>query len=155
MHKILIIDDDFAVQTSLSLLLNQNDYETVAASNPDEALDAINEQKLDLIILDMNFTMETTGEEGLALLKEIKNLLPTIPVILITAWGSISLGQSTLELDAQVCSIGCVVSQTEPPKTHPMLELGQFTAELSEWQTKFHAPYPSFANKSATSISSR
>lgn len=100
MHKILIIDDDFAVQTSLSLLLNQNDYETVAASNPDEALDAINEQKLDLIILDMNFTMETTGEEGLALLKEIKNLLPTIPVILITAWGSISLAVEGMKAGA-------------------------------------------------------
>ena len=61
MHKILIIDDDFAVQTSLSLLLKQNNYETVIASNPDEALEVIKEEKLDLIILDMNFYMETTG----------------------------------------------------------------------------------------------
>jgi len=99
-HKILIIDDDFAVQTSLSLLLNQNDYETVTASNPDEALEVIKEVKLDLIILDMNFTMETTGEEGLALLKEIKNLLPAIPVILITAWGSISLAVEGMKAGA-------------------------------------------------------
>ncbi|NQV17173.1 MAG: sigma-54-dependent Fis family transcriptional regulator [Armatimonadetes bacterium] len=96
----LIIDDDFAVQTSLSLLLNQNDYETVTASNPDEALEVIKEVKLDLIILDMNFTMETTGEEGLALLKEIKNLLPAIPVILITAWGSISLAVEGMKAGA-------------------------------------------------------
>ena len=47
--------------------MNQNDYETATASDPDEALDVINEVKPDLIILDMNFTMETTGEEGLAL----------------------------------------------------------------------------------------
>ncbi len=100
MHKILIIDDDFAVQTSLSLLLNQNDYETVTASNPNKALDIIKEVKLDLIILDMNFTMETTGEEGLALLKEIKSLLPTIPVILITAWGSISLAVEGMKTGA-------------------------------------------------------
>ena len=100
MHKILIIDDDFAVQTSLSLLLNQNDYKTVNASNPTEALEVIKEEKLDLIILDMNFTMETTGEEGLALLKEIKNLLPAIPVILITAWGSISLAVDGMKAGA-------------------------------------------------------
>jgi len=99
-HKILIIDDDFAVQTSLSLLLNQNNYETVTASNPKEALDVINEEILDLIILDMNFTMETTGEEGLTLLKEIKNLLPAIPVILITAWGSISLAVEGMKAGA-------------------------------------------------------
>ena len=100
MPKILIIDDDFAVQTSLSLLLDQNNYETVTASNPEEALEVIKEEKLDLIILDMNFTMETTGEEGLALLKNIKNLLPTIPVILITAWGSISLAVEGMKTGA-------------------------------------------------------
>ncbi len=100
MHKILIIDDDFAIQTSLSLLLNQNDYETVTASNPNEALEVIKEEKLDLIILDMNFTMETTGEEGLTLLKNIKSLLPAIPVILITAWGSISLAVEGMKAGA-------------------------------------------------------
>ncbi len=80
--------------------MNQNDYETATASDPDEALDVINEVKPDLIILDMNFTMETTGEEGLALLKEIKSLLPAIPVILITAWGSISLAVDGMKAGA-------------------------------------------------------
>ena len=100
MHNVLIIDDDFAVQTSLSLLLNQNNYETVTASNPVEALEVIKEEKLELIILDMNFTMETTGEEGLELLKKIKQLLPSIPVILITAWGSISLAVEGMKAGA-------------------------------------------------------
>ncbi len=88
---ILIIDDDIAVQTSLSLLLKQSGFQSLSASNPEEAIDIINQYKFDLIILDMNFSLNTTGEEGLTLLSEIKSKLPSVPIILITAWGSIEL----------------------------------------------------------------
>jgi DNA-binding NtrC family response regulator len=88
---ILIIDDDIAVQTSLSLLLKQSGYTSLSASGPKEAIDRLNNNSFDLILLDMNFSVNTTGEEGLNLLNEIKSRLPRIPVILITAWGSIEL----------------------------------------------------------------
>ncbi len=97
---ILIIDDDLAVQTSLNLMLKQAGYQSLTASDPGEALKLINEYALDLIVLDMNFSVEITGEEGLKLLKEIKQILPAVPVILITAWGSIALAVEGIKAGA-------------------------------------------------------
>ncbi len=88
---ILIIDDDKAIQTSISLLLKQNGYITRCASNPKEAHEIINEHAPELIILDMNFSNNSSGEEGLKYLSELKAVIPKIPVILITAWASIPL----------------------------------------------------------------
>ncbi|MGV3539391.1 MAG: sigma-54-dependent transcriptional regulator [Rufibacter sp.] len=88
---ILIIDDDVAVRASLSLLLKQAGYATAQASNPEGALQAAASLRPQLMLLDMNFSMETTGEDGLQLLGQLKELYPQVPVILITGWGSINL----------------------------------------------------------------
>jgi DNA-binding NtrC family response regulator len=88
---ILIVDDDSSIAASLSLLLKQQGYRSVAASTPDEALARIRAERPSLVIQDMNFTRRTTGEEGLQLLESIRGAEPSLPVILITAWGSISL----------------------------------------------------------------
>ena len=88
---ILIVDDDLSVTTSLSLLLRQSGYRAQALSNPAEALALITSQAFQLVILDMNFSRRTTGEEGLELLQQIKAAQPNLPVILLTAWGSIQL----------------------------------------------------------------
>ncbi len=97
---ILIIDDDKAVRSSLGLLLKQAGYRTMTADGPEEALKLTNEQPPDLFVMDMNFTLATTGEEGLHLLKEIKRQCPDAPVILITAWGSIQLAVEGMKLGA-------------------------------------------------------
>ncbi len=89
--KILIIDDDFAVRSSLDFLLKQKDFCTLCAINPTEAEDILKEEKVDLILLDMNFSRETSGVEGIEFLTRLKSVLPLVPVILITAWGSIEL----------------------------------------------------------------
>ena len=88
---ILIIDDDIAIQTSLSLLLNQAGYKSVCASNPQESMKCIKEDKPEVVILDMNFGNATEGKEGVEFLEHLKKELPLVPVILITAWASISL----------------------------------------------------------------
>ncbi|HZS04672.1 MAG TPA: sigma-54 dependent transcriptional regulator [Blastocatellia bacterium] len=88
---ILIVDDDPSVTTSLSLLLRQAGYRTQSAATPAETLDLIAQQPFQLVIQDMNFSRQTTGEEGIELLRRIKALRPTLPVILLTAWGSIQL----------------------------------------------------------------
>ena len=80
---ILIVDDDRSVTASLELLLKQAGLASVVASSPDEALDILRRQPCQLIIQDMNFSRRTSGEEGLALLREIKAATPSIPVILI------------------------------------------------------------------------
>ncbi len=91
MNKILIIDDDFAIQTSLKLLLNENGYNTVCADDPNQAQAWLEKEQFQLILLDMNFSIETSGREGLELLQTIKIGYSQTPVILITAWGSVQL----------------------------------------------------------------
>lgn len=88
---ILIVDDDNSVRVSLKLLLKRNGYEVATAATPSEAISCVRGSRPDLVIMDMNYTRTTTGEEGLTLLKQIKVFHPDVPVILITAWGNIPL----------------------------------------------------------------
>ncbi|WP_114781730.1 sigma-54-dependent transcriptional regulator [Botryobacter ruber] len=88
---ILIIDDDIAVRASLSLLLKQNRFKTKEAASPKEALELARLHPFQLAIMDMNFSIDTTGYDGLQLLGQFKKLYPQLPVILITGWGSIGL----------------------------------------------------------------
>ena len=83
---ILIVDDDRSVTASLALLLKQAGLPSMSAESPAEALEVLRRQPCQLIIQDMNFSRRTSGEEGLALLRQIKEATPSIPVILITAW---------------------------------------------------------------------
>jgi two-component system NtrC family response regulator len=88
---ILIVDDDASVCASLALLLKQHGYRTATAQAPQEALELIRAERPSLVLQDMNFSRQTSGEEGLDLLERIRNEEPALPVILMTAWGSISL----------------------------------------------------------------
>jgi len=88
---ILIVDDDPSVMASLALLLKQAGYRSQTAANPTEALRALENQPFALVLQDMNFSRQTGGEEGLQLLAQIKLRKPHLPVVLITAWGSIEL----------------------------------------------------------------
>jgi two-component system, NtrC family, response regulator len=97
---ILIVDDDPSVTASLGLLLKRHGHPNRAARSQEEALAILREQELDLVLQDMNFSRGTTGEEGLELLAEIRRLRPRTPVILITAWGSISLAVEGIKAGA-------------------------------------------------------
>jgi DNA-binding NtrC family response regulator len=99
-NTILIADDDFSVSTSLSLLLKQAGYAPQAAANPTEALEKLTRENFALVLQDMNFSRQTTGEEGLELLKKIKAQKPQLPVILMTAWGSIALAVKGVQAGA-------------------------------------------------------
>jgi DNA-binding NtrC family response regulator len=90
-RRILIVDDDNAVQVSLALLLKQSGFDTLCCDGPQEALAALESAPADLVLQDMNFSLQTSGEEGLALLAAIKAQYPALPVLLMTAWGSIAL----------------------------------------------------------------
>ena len=69
---ILIVDDDRSVTASIGLLLKQAGYATHAAASADEAVSWLEGRACDLVIQDMNFSRQTSGEEGLALLARIK-----------------------------------------------------------------------------------
>src|SRR6185503_1360588 len=89
--RVLVVDDDPSVTASLSLLLKQHGYLPVTAASPEEAAARVRGERVDLVLQDMNFSRSTTGEEGMALLRTLRGLRPDLPVILITAWGSIPL----------------------------------------------------------------
>jgi DNA-binding NtrC family response regulator len=97
---ILIIDDDIAVRTSLLLLLQQQGYEAAGTGSPAEALSSLANQSPELIILDLNFSIETSGAEGLELLQQIRAKHPHIPVILITGWATIELAVKGMKMGA-------------------------------------------------------
>lgn len=97
---ILIIDDDSAIRSSLSFMLKRAKYEVQAVSGPREAMEIVRSVAPQLILMDMNFTLSTTGEEGLTLLKQVKIFRPDVPVILMTAWGSIQLAVQGMQAGA-------------------------------------------------------
>ena len=97
---ILIIDDDSAVRSSLSFMLKRAGYEAQVVPGPREAIEVVRTVAPDVIVMDMNFTLSTTGEEGLTLLKQVKVFRPDTPVILMTAWGSIQLAVQGMQAGA-------------------------------------------------------
>ena len=97
---ILIIDDDSAIRTSLGFMLKRAGYEVLAVPGPKEAMAIIRQEEPRLILMDMNFSLATSGEEGLTLLKQVKLFRPEVPVILMTAWGSINLAVEGMKAGA-------------------------------------------------------
>ncbi|MCC2974755.1 sigma-54 dependent transcriptional regulator [Massilia sp. IC2-476] len=87
MPTVLIIDDNAAVTIALEVLFSLHDIASLRAASPEEGLEVLGREHVDLVIQDMNFTLETTsGEEGVALFREIRKRHPDLPVILLTAW---------------------------------------------------------------------
>ncbi len=87
MPTVLIIDDNAAVAIALEVLFSLHDIASLRAASPEEGLDILGREPVDLVIQDMNFTADTTsGEEGVGLFREIRRRHPDLPVILLTAW---------------------------------------------------------------------
>ena len=89
---ILVVDDDKTIRLSLKLVLERNGYEVALAEEPKAAIQMIRSTPaVELVLMDMNYSMSTDGEEGLTLLRQVKVFRPDLPCILMTAWGSIDL----------------------------------------------------------------
>jgi len=87
MATVLIIDDNTSVITALEVLFSLHDINTLRATSPQDGLAILQDTAIDLVLQDMNFTEDTTsGEEGIALFKQIRERHPDLPVILLTAW---------------------------------------------------------------------
>ncbi|MBN1224407.1 MAG: sigma-54-dependent Fis family transcriptional regulator, partial [Candidatus Aminicenantes bacterium] len=83
--KILVVDDEKLIRWSLSQKLSQWNYEVITAETANEAINAFEEELPDLLILDVNLP----DKKGTDLLEEIKSNWPEVPVIMITAYGTI------------------------------------------------------------------
>ena len=97
---ILVIDDDSAIRTSLSFMLKRAKYDVQAVASPKEAMAVVRSVSPELILMDMNFSLTTSGDEGITLLKQVKIFRPEVPVILMTAWGSIDLAVKGMQAGA-------------------------------------------------------
>jgi DNA-binding NtrC family response regulator len=132
MRTILVIDDNPAVVTALEVLFSLRDIRTLRAATPSEGLGVLESGRVDLVVQDMNFQAETTsGEEGIALFRAIRERQADLPVILLTAW-------THLETAIELVKAGAADYLAKPwddnkllASVENLLELGESTREVS------------------------
>jgi DNA-binding NtrC family response regulator len=102
MPRILIADDQADVLAALSLLLKGERFQIESASSPAGVLKAIDAQEFDVILIDLNYARDTTsGSEGLDLLSKIQAVDPSLPVVVMTAWGSVDVAVEAMRRGAR------------------------------------------------------
>jgi DNA-binding NtrC family response regulator len=102
MAHVLICDDNQDILKALRALLSARGYCVSLAEAPNEALALLDKGKIDLAILDLNYTRDTTsGDEGLALLKRINEKYPALPVIVMTAYANMQIAIKALQNGAR------------------------------------------------------
>ena len=102
MPRILIADDQADVLAALSLLLKGERFQIESASSPEGVLKTIDTHEFDVILIDLNYARDTTsGSEGLDLLSRIRATDPTLPVVVMTAWGSVDLAVEAMRRGAR------------------------------------------------------
>src|SRR6185295_18802475 len=100
--RVLIADDQADVLEALRLLLKGEGYQIETANSPSGVLDALDAREFDAVLIDLNYTRDTTsGEEGLEVVSKITALDATLPVIVMTAWGSIELAVEAMRRGAR------------------------------------------------------
>ncbi len=100
--SILIADDQADVLEALRLLIKAEGYLAEAVTAPAAALDAVEARDFDAVLMDLNYTRDTTsGQEGLELLERILTLDAALPVIVMTAWGSVELAVEAMRRGAR------------------------------------------------------
>jgi sigma-B regulation protein RsbU (phosphoserine phosphatase) len=97
--RTLIADDQADVRAALRLLLKGAGYQTEAADSPKAVLDALQQQKFDLVLMDLNYARDTTsGKEGLDLISRIQALDHDLPIVVMTAWATVDLAVESMRL---------------------------------------------------------
>src|SRR5688572_7799940 len=88
--RVLVADDQPDVLEALRLLLKGEGFEIDTTASPAGVLSALERREYDLILMDLNYTRDTTsGREGFDLLARLRELDESLPVIVMTAWGSV------------------------------------------------------------------
>src|SRR5258706_4298441 len=90
--RVLIADDQPDVLEALRLLLKGEGYKIESAGSPAAILDAIDGDEFDAVLMDLNYARDTTsGQEGLDLLSQLRAHDQTLPIVVMTAWGSVEV----------------------------------------------------------------
>src|SRR3954452_3822785 len=99
---ILIADDQPDVLEALRFLVKGEGYSAETVTSPHSAIDAVESRDFDVVLMDLNYTRDTTsGQEGLELLNRIQTLDGTLPCIVMTAWGSVELAVEAMRRGAR------------------------------------------------------
>ena len=126
MRTVLVIDDNPAVAQALSLLFGLHDIRTLTAFTPQKGLAALANERVDLVIADMNFSADTTsGEEGAILFRALRASQPDLPVVLLTAW-------THLESAVQLVKAGAADYIGKPWDNDKLLATVENLLELAE-----------------------
>ncbi|WP_300619669.1 sigma-54 dependent transcriptional regulator [Dokdonella sp.] len=126
MRTVLVIDDNPAVGTALELLLSLREIRTLVAHSPEEGLATLAREEIDLVVQDMNFTDDTTsGLEGIALFRAIREKHPDLPIVLLTAW-------TNLETAVELVKAGAADYLGKPWDDHKLSATVENLLELSE-----------------------
>ena len=132
MPTVLVIDDNPSVATALEVLFSLQDIDTRRALTPEEGLAALESQDIDLVVQDMNFSADTTsGEEGVALFREIRARHPDLPVILLTAWTHLDAAVDLIKSGAADYLAKPWDDRKLVTAVQNLIELGQANRELS------------------------
>jgi DNA-binding NtrC family response regulator len=100
-QNILVVDDRADVRMSARFVLEDNHYQIFEAENPTMAKELIKQHAIDLILLDMNYSRDTTsGDEGLGFLTWLAKVELGIPVVAMTAWANVELAVKAMQLGA-------------------------------------------------------
>src|SRR5207237_7752819 len=100
--RVLIADDQPDVLEALRLLLKGEGYKIDSAGSPAAILEAIDSDEYDAVLMDLNYARDTTsGQEGLDLLSQIRAHDQTLPVVVMTAWGSVEVAVEAMRRGAR------------------------------------------------------
>lgn len=100
--RILVADDSEDVRHALCILLRADGWEVHTAASPETVLTAVRREAFDVLLLDMNYARDTTsGAEGLALLETIGTVDPDLPIVVMTAFGSVERAVESLRNGAR------------------------------------------------------
>jgi DNA-binding NtrC family response regulator len=100
--RVLIADDQREVREALRLMLKAEGFDTETAGSPAEVLEAVTSRDFDAVLMDLNYTRDTTsGREGLDLLARLRALEPTLPVVVMTAWASVDVAVEAMRRGAR------------------------------------------------------
>ena len=100
--RILVADDQPDVLEALRLLLKPEGFEVVTAGSPAAVVAAVESDAPDVVLADLNYTRDTTsGREGIDLLTRLQALDPTLPVVVMTAWGSVEVAVEAMRRGAR------------------------------------------------------
>ena len=100
--RVLVADDQDDVLKSLRLLLKAEGFQAHCVSSPAEVLKAVKERDFDVVLLDLNYTRDTTsGREGLDLIPTLRDLDDNLPIVVMTAWATIDLAVEAMQRGAR------------------------------------------------------